>query len=119
MRNIKKRPKEIMEFKKYLEQNYKLSEIKKDTTIWTLSNNDSIIANFGRSNRINAIIYHRKNSNSNYYQQHGDIIQLTFNNASFIEKNQDVIFDYTEKGLKYYEKDYAKSEIADRIYIFR
>lgn len=119
MQNIKRNPKDIIAFKKILENKYQLAEFDKYETIWTLESKDDKIKTFGRENRINAIIKIPKDTSSHFFQRYGNIVQLTFVNIYFTEENQSVIFDYTEKGLKNYDQKFAKSEIADRIYIFR
>lgn len=120
IRHIKANPNEITQFKLYLEKYYSLNKFEKYETIWgTYKQNDTVIFNFCRKNNIISIVKLPGKDSDHYYNQYGNIVSLKFNHIHFFENNQDVIFDYTEKGLENYDKRFTKRKVAERIYIFR
>ena len=119
IRHIRKNPAEIIEFKSYLEKNYKINRIDKYQMVWARDQDDTIIKNFCLNNNIGSITILPQTENTHYFNKYGKIVELNFNNIYFIEDNESVIFDYTDKGLEFYDADAAKYKIADRIFIFR
>ncbi len=120
IRYIKTYPNEITQFKLYLEKYYSLKKIEKYESIWgTYKQNDTVISNFCHKNNIISIVKLPGKNSDHYYNKYGNIVTLNFNHIPFIEKNQRIIFDYTEKGLENYDKRFTKSKVAERIYIFR
>ena len=119
---IKKYPIEISEFKLYLENNYKINLFdnnkESDWILGSTNKTDSIIKQFCAKNRISSITQIEKDVNDFYYNKYGNIVLLYFHDVPVIGNNQRIVFDYTEKGLEFYDKKYSKSKVADRIYIF-
>jgi hypothetical protein len=118
--HIRKNPDEILAFKQYLEENYNIDSITKYETIWgTFKQTDTVILNFCKKNNISSIIKLPKaKSDDYYYNRFGSIVELNFEHTPFVERNQTIIFDYTENGLEVYNSSYSKFKVADKVYIF-